>query len=455
MTWDTQDRVDELDAYLLNQTGEAHLDSSGTFTVDRQKALEKLAHFQLPSEHHWALKFVQAAVASGSKSLKITLKGHCSEFLMESSWTIEQVEEAFFNPDPSRDRDLNHLKAGLWSVGYAGMRPFQFIPGGSSQSLIWNGESFAVVACVEHPQTRLIVSQRTRQQRSLFLLNELEALRNNQALTTLLAENAFFSPIPLTVDHSRLDGIHRGVSTQGIYPIAMLWASGDFPPLQLPPGTNPAFHRGDPNLPTQGCCALVAGQLSGLDGGLCSICWIHDGVLVERQTLAFSGRVTATLFASAEGLATDLSGFALRNDSSKEGRGAAVFASLEARVGELVVDYPKEENLGFPLVTRFGEMVMGSGVLLAGAGFLTGNPLAVLLGGAASTAGFKMTNLRTPAFESVAEAMTRGLQELQAGWSHQLSNVEITRPRREAVALAPASKQKNTQGREPRWKRRS
>ena len=234
----------------------------------------------------------------------------------------------------------------------------------------------------------------------------------------------------------------------------MLWASGEFPDLQIPPATNRGFHRGDPDLPAQGCCALIGGQLSGLDGGLCSISWIQDGVLVERQGLAFSGRVTASLFVSAEGLPTDLSGFALRNEPAKATRCANVFASLEAAVGGLVVDYPKEENQGFPLVTKLGEIMMGSGVLIAGAGFMTGNPLAILLGGAASTAGFKITNLRTPTFESISEAMTRGLQELQAGWSHQLSNVEITRRRREAVALAPASKQKTIQGREPRWRRR-
>ena len=55
--------MDSLEAYLLAQSDEAVLDSSGTFTMDRLKALEKLAQFQLPGEHHWALKDVKAVVA--------------------------------------------------------------------------------------------------------------------------------------------------------------------------------------------------------------------------------------------------------------------------------------------------------------------------------------------------------------------------------------------------------
>ncbi|CAN0363447.1 unnamed protein product, partial [Phaeothamnion confervicola] len=49
----------ELDDCIDSLLREGKLESSGHFTLDVQKALEKLAAFQLPHPDWWILKFVQ------------------------------------------------------------------------------------------------------------------------------------------------------------------------------------------------------------------------------------------------------------------------------------------------------------------------------------------------------------------------------------------------------------
>ena len=51
----------DLKAFLESQVSEGRVDSVGSFTVAKEKALEKLAHFSLPQDFDWVLKIVQAA----------------------------------------------------------------------------------------------------------------------------------------------------------------------------------------------------------------------------------------------------------------------------------------------------------------------------------------------------------------------------------------------------------
>lgn len=52
-------------------TEEGTLDSSGGFTLDPKKAMEKLAKFALPSPYHWILKIVQSLSLSGAGVIDI------------------------------------------------------------------------------------------------------------------------------------------------------------------------------------------------------------------------------------------------------------------------------------------------------------------------------------------------------------------------------------------------
>lgn len=79
---------------------QGQLDSSGGFTIDRQRALAKIQSSSLSQPDFWILKIVQAAVASGAESLAVrTGRGRIEvAFQTGEDWTAAELEAAFFNP---------------------------------------------------------------------------------------------------------------------------------------------------------------------------------------------------------------------------------------------------------------------------------------------------------------------------------------------------------------------
>ena len=61
----------DLQAFLQDQRAEGVQDSEGSFTVAREQALTKMAHYALPGEYSWVLKVVQAANCWQAELLEI------------------------------------------------------------------------------------------------------------------------------------------------------------------------------------------------------------------------------------------------------------------------------------------------------------------------------------------------------------------------------------------------
>ena len=104
----------------------------------------KLAGYQLPFDGAWAVKVFQAAVAAGAQEeIRVTLGRRVVVFHFESTqpWELDEVEEAFFNPEPSTVRHVKNLVSGLWAVGVGEKRAFQLRLEGAGESLVWNGET--------------------------------------------------------------------------------------------------------------------------------------------------------------------------------------------------------------------------------------------------------------------------------------------------------------------------
>ena len=59
----------DLEAYLEAFRSDGEFDSEGFFTLDRQKAVGKIAHYLLPDEGIWILKTVQAATFLNAREL--------------------------------------------------------------------------------------------------------------------------------------------------------------------------------------------------------------------------------------------------------------------------------------------------------------------------------------------------------------------------------------------------
>lgn len=68
---DVGDSILGIEDLLGRYEAAGETDSSGTFTMNREKAFERLAEFQLPTRYHWILKLIQSLHLSGATSIEI------------------------------------------------------------------------------------------------------------------------------------------------------------------------------------------------------------------------------------------------------------------------------------------------------------------------------------------------------------------------------------------------
>jgi hypothetical protein len=386
--------LSELENFLKEQQAEGVLDSQGKFTLAREKALEKLAAFQLPRETAWVLKVVQAAVRCGAPELDIRQTSTDTEFRFRcpDSWTLETLDAALVDPENSEDLGLDHLKRGLWSVGINGLRPFHCSLPGADKALVWNGKDFHHPPCQVTADFHLTVSHRTVYEgKGLPLLRSIEAASGNAALARELREHAFTCPIPLNLDRRRLDALQlcpdHGYSKSS-YPAYLALASGDLPDLPLPPGTFGGY-----SMPSGGHAQLnrvlhqVARPEQVAVAALISIhveqvtenkrtfwkrhqrdhhfFWVRDGVVVSRQSLAGlrTSPVSLAIVASAEGLPSDLSAFSVVQNAETQARQRSVLQSIWPRLQQARIELK-------PLIESSQSGGRLGGGLLIGAGGL-------------------------------------------------------------------------------------
>lgn len=107
--------------------GAGKLDSSGSFTLDSRKALEKLASFALPSLYHWVLKVIQSLhrsrasqidVMAGVLEVKIVSDG-----VLPSFNTIDDLLAHLLMEPGAGDPALRHLAMGL--QGCLAVKPYE------------------------------------------------------------------------------------------------------------------------------------------------------------------------------------------------------------------------------------------------------------------------------------------------------------------------------------------
>jgi hypothetical protein len=111
---------------LLGRYREAgQVESSGAFTLDPKKAIEKLAGFLLPSSYHWILKLVQSLHLSGASMIDISAGIHSVKVVCDAVPTgFLSMEDLLGHllADPAHSSPpLRHLAAGL--QGSLAVRP--------------------------------------------------------------------------------------------------------------------------------------------------------------------------------------------------------------------------------------------------------------------------------------------------------------------------------------------
>jgi hypothetical protein len=111
---------------LLGRYREAgQIDSTGSFTLDPKKAIEKLSEFSLPTPYHWIMKLIQSLHLSRAQYIDVAAGIHSVKVVSDAVPTgFHSMEDLLGHllADPSRsDPALRHLAAGL--QGSLAVRP--------------------------------------------------------------------------------------------------------------------------------------------------------------------------------------------------------------------------------------------------------------------------------------------------------------------------------------------
>lgn len=390
----------QLESFLKEQLSEASLDSSGRFTLAREEALAKLSQFQLPDPNWWVLKIVQGVVASGAEHLIVRQTATDTEFLFspKEHWTVWDVEEAIFDPETSPLRGLDHLKRGLWSAALNQGRPFHLELQGSTESLVWTVNGTQRIPGTS-ARTALTVSHRTLAQgKGLPILRNIEAARHNAAILLMLRERANLCPIPLLVDKRRIDALQVHPTfghTRRSFPFVVAVGEGDGPPMGIPPGTWAGFQIEETAAPQPPLltalenrrqvagpsAALLTFHLEHVKKGKSHVWearqapsvfhWVLDGVVIGLDALPLLERsVSAAVFAPADGLKLDITGFGVVRTDQSELRLYAACKSLDAAIASSELSLAKFVGEA-KSTARLSAIALGAG----GALFLLLSPI--------------------------------------------------------------------------------
>ena len=346
----------ELYKWLKTQESEGQVESSGGFTLDRDKAWAKLGAFQLPFEQAWILKIVQAAMAHPEATLRIYQSRQETVFLISNTphWTKDVVDEAIFEVEKKSTRDLSHLAMGIRALAQLKKRPFS-LQYGVSEHVAWAGEKFVPLAVeskeVDANGFRLGVANfEFGESTSMFSLDNVDAANFRAEVAAVLATHCYLTRQDIVVDRLLVSGYLNDPKfgfTEGSRPLILLKAptheglpdlefsdSDDWEEAKLGPLTVSVEEEDRKLMELSGPCS-VAGIVSvfvtkkrlrknvvyyDASRGHSEALWVCDGVIVARESLRYSGSVGVGLLISAEGLETDLTGLALRESPEKRER---------------------------------------------------------------------------------------------------------------------------------------
>ena len=321
--------------WVENLANQGTWESEGRFTLDRDKAWEKLSTYQLPFEHAWVLKLVQAAVLAACESLQVKLTGSESSFRFvgQSRWTQDLVTAALFSADSAQDMALVPLAAAVRYLARSADKLLALrYPDGTTQ--VWDGEAFHSETSPYPVDCFELTVFSARKSGSFWSLGA-SGLIDAAMIGKVLSNLAYPCPIPITLDGRPINGFSNdpnGGATSHTAPVALLPVN---PTLHLPefrflrdrdwrPEKDELSARLDGELMTVFGEAMVCGALACFTAniqetvespGFCAqpsyLKWVKDGVIIRAEKLESRGSIGLTLLISAEGLRTDLSGLNL------------------------------------------------------------------------------------------------------------------------------------------------
>ena len=104
-----------LDQYLASEAAQGLMIDQGEFSLDPEKALEKLSLFSLPEPGLWVVKMVQAAVASGAPEIRFIFDRRMVtvKFQPAETWDAEELLAQLLTGQSPKEPSKRHLFSGI------------------------------------------------------------------------------------------------------------------------------------------------------------------------------------------------------------------------------------------------------------------------------------------------------------------------------------------------------
>ena len=336
----------DLLSYLGEQAGQGVMDSEGEFSISLEAARSKLARFALPRPNSWVLKLVQAAVGWRMERVVITQYWKETRFLLvppdvEELPTENQILAALMSGQVLADSPLAHFCLALRAlVEQAGQSFLLIVNNGSDLTKpLYAGAYYNKLGEAK----RLARSQSQAPGLTLYVRHEMEVrggmpagqlfglTSTGTALVQELRDYAYLSPVPLMMNGRPLEGLldsphfrfdwQRPLALSGIKELVhspnQLPVPKNFEKKQLSYLTSPRRaardYTGEKRFAgVYSLSGLNRAESSTFPTRLSYLSWVCGGVVVQSSTLPIETRTLGIqVYANAEGLPTDLTGFQL------------------------------------------------------------------------------------------------------------------------------------------------
>lgn len=339
---------EHLENWIKQAEASGIVDSEGSFSLDFQRAIERLKSFQLSHPVAWVFKFVQTANSLGVP-LSVVQSKKETELVFEGfpGWPQSEVLHALSALMENKVRPLSHLSVGVRLLMNSNLA-FQ-LTCSDGKMLVWNGTELEAVDDPRPTGFRIGIPHFEIGQRSwLFNLGSAAARKRQFQILQMFQKLCSFSSTEVTLDSLEVSGLFRepvfGVQ-ESRRPLAVSFSEDHdaLPRFKLRGGEIRGFSKIHQQLERDfehyissshstnlGLLTTVFFQNLGhrrknaqlgyvskkpgmtLHSQRSELVWVLDGVPVQREALSHGGAVAVLIVVSAEGLATDLTTLALR-----------------------------------------------------------------------------------------------------------------------------------------------
>lgn len=377
----------DLSSYLEDQAEEGTKDSEGDFTISHQNARRKLAKFALPRKMAWVSKLVQAAVGWKMKEIIAGQSDTATQFFFYTDTpsdlpTENEIVSTLLSGNVAADTPVEHFCLALRAVVEQAEMSFILAinDGDLKPKPIYAGPYYAGVSEADRLSDNydrgvgitLTVRHAPDIDGNTPILNIINQGRFGIPIVEELKAYAYTCPIPIVLSGLHIEGFLDSPIFQGqktpLYLSGISSLENSPEELPLPPSyeekflsylTHPRRARRSYGGRKKFACAFTLSSKPHNEGQVqmlrrSTFNWIRDGVVVQTNSLYVPTRLLGlSIYANAEGLRSDLTGFQLVESEDRKEREQEVLEKVGVALGGVLEQV--EEFLRRDTDERSGE----------------------------------------------------------------------------------------------------